>query len=175
MNPSEFRIRRGTTVALLALSVCAAGAACGSDDADSAATGTSTSALPPGVIDACALISADQIVSLMGTPTVGEATGDNPDMPGCIWENVDTFESVSVEIGNPNTAVNGTLPPPDPGFPDATTPGPDGMRFVGNGVVEFAAGRRANTVQVAVNTLRGKDADDAAVDLARQIGSQLDG
>jgi hypothetical protein len=111
----------------------------------------------------------------MGTPTVGEATGDNPEMPGCIWENIDTFESVSVEIGGPNTAIDGTLPPPDTAFGEPARPGPDGMRFVGNGVVEFPADERSNTVQVAVNTLRGEDADNAAVDLARQIGSQLDG
>ncbi|PRC48113.1 hypothetical protein C6A85_81495, partial [Mycobacterium sp. ITM-2017-0098] len=157
-------------------------AACGSgDSSDEAAPPT-----PSGVsgaaaeaagaaIDACTLVSADQITALMGTPTVGEPTGDNPEMPGCIWENPETFESVSVEIGNPGTAANGTLPPTEPGMSDPTTPGPDGMRFLGSGVVEFPAAKRASTVQVAVNTLRGEDADDAAVDLARQISAQLNG
>lgn len=177
MNPSEFRIRRGVTAAILALSVCGTAAACGAggDSRGSAPSdGAAPAAVAPdGSINACALIPADRITSLMGTPTVGEATGDNPEMPGCIWENVDTFESVSVEIGNPGTAANGTLPPSDPTFSDPTTPGPDGMRFLGNGVVEFAAAGRANTVQVAVNNLRGEDADNAAVDLAREVGSQL--
>ena len=94
-------------------------------------------------------------------------------MPGCTWENRDTYESVTVEIGNPGTAVNGTLPPPEPGFPDVGTPGPDGMRFLASGMVEFPAGGRSNTVQVAVLALMGQDADNAAVDLARKIGSQL--
>lgn len=173
MNLSEFRIRSGVTAAVLALSVCAA---CGSSGSPGESTPSGNSApVADGSIDACALIPADQITSLMGTSIVGEATGDNPDMPGCIWENVDTFESVSLEIGNPDTAINGTLPPPEAGFPDLTTPGPDGMRFLGNGVVEFAADKRSNTVQVAVNTLRGEDADNAALDLARQISSQLNG
>ncbi|MGQ9406665.1 hypothetical protein [Mycolicibacterium gilvum] len=174
MSPSEFRIRHGVTTAVLAVSVCAAGAACGSGDDSGGSTPSSNPArTADGSIDACALISADEITSLMGTAIVGEATGDNPEMPGCIWENIDTFESVSVEIGTPNTAIDGALPPPDTAFGEATRPGPDGMRFVGNGVVEFAADTRSNTVQVAVNTLRGEDADDAAVDLARQISAQL--
>ena len=156
--------------------MCATGVACGSGEGSGDAAPSSNSArAADGSIDACALVPADDITALMGTPTVGEATGDNPEMPGCIWENVDTFESVSVEIGNPGTAANDTLPPPDPAFGEPTTPGPDGMRFLGSGVVEFAADGRSNTVQVAVNSLRGEDADDAAVDLARRIGSQLDG
>ncbi len=179
MNPSEFRIRRGVAAAILALSAGVACVACGSGDGsgESASSGSAapTGGAPAGSIDACALVSAEEIASLMGTPTVGEATGDNPEMPGCIWENPDTFESVSVEIGSPNTAADDTLPPPQPGVSDPTTPGPDGMRFLGNGVVEFAAAERANTVQVAVNSLRGEDADNAAVDLARQISSQLEG
>jgi hypothetical protein len=175
MSPSEFRIRPGVAAAVLALSVCASGVACGSGDGSGEKAPSSNSArAADGTIDACALVPAEDIAALMGAPTIGEATGDNPEMPGCIWENVDTFESVSVEIGNPNTAANDTLPPPDPAFGEPTRPGPDGMRYLGNGVVEFAADGRANTVQVAVNTLRGEEADNAAVDLARQISSQLD-
>ena len=78
-------------------------------------------------------------------------------MPACTWENRDTYESVTVEIGNPGTAVNGTLPPPEPGFPEVGTPGPDGMRFLASGMVEFPAGGRSNTVQVAVLALLGQD------------------
>jgi hypothetical protein len=182
MSPSEFRIRRGVTAAVLALSVCATAAACGSgggadDDAPADPPGVVSGAAAEAAgaaIDACALVSADQITSLMGTPTVGEAVGE-PETPSCIWENADTLEVVSVDIGKPGTAPNGTLPPGPPGSLDPATPGPDGMRFLGSGVVEFPAAKRANTVQVAVNTLRGDDADNAALDLARQIGSQLNG
>jgi hypothetical protein len=47
------------------------------------------------------------------------------------------------------------------------------MRFVASGMVEFPAAGRSNTVQVAVLSLLGPDADNAAVDLARKIGPQL--
>ena len=130
---------------------------------------------PAAPIDACTLIDADQVATLLGAPVEGRPTGTDPDMPGCIWENPQTYESVSVEIGKPDTAINGTLPPPEPGFPDPTTPGPDGMRFLGSGSVEFAAGKRSNTVQVAVLSMLAEEADHAAVDLARQISSQLNG
>ncbi len=49
------------------------------------------------------------------------------------------------------------------------------MRFLGSGSVEFAAAKRSNTVQVAVLNMLGQAADDAAVDLARKISSQLNG
>lgn len=53
--------------------------------------------------------------------------------------------------------------------------GPDGMRFLGSGSVEFAADKRSNTVQVAVLSMLGEQANNAAVDLARQISAQLNG
>ena len=49
----------------------------------------------------------------------------------------------------PGTAADGTLAPPDHGFPEAGTPGPDGMQILANGMVEFAAGGRSNTVPLA--------------------------
>ena len=38
-------------------------------------------------IDACKLISADDIAKLLGKPIEGKPTGTDPDMPGCTWEN----------------------------------------------------------------------------------------
>ena len=189
MNPSEFRIRRGFTAAVLALSVGVIGAACGSEDS-SGGSSAATDETPPGEtsaareapaapIDACALIPTDGIATLLAAEVEGTPTGTDPDMPGCIWENPLTYESVSVEIGSPGTATDGILPPieegPDPTRPGPTRPGPDGMRFLGSGSVEFAAGNRSNTVQVAVLTMMGPEADDAALDLARQISAQLNG
>jgi hypothetical protein len=124
-------------------------------------------------IDACALLAAEDISALLGETVEGRSTTSDPRLPGCIWENPSSYESVSVEIGNSETAVNNTLPPPEPGFPDVGTPGPDGMRFLGNGLVEFAAGGRSNTVQVAVLGMAGDEANTAAIELARKIGPQL--
>ncbi len=164
------------TFALVLLTTALALAGCGSSDDKSPASGQSSqSSTEPAAagINACSLISADDIAKLLGKPIEGKPFGEGPDILACTWENRDTYESVTVEIGSPGTAVNDTLPPPEPGFPDVGTPGPDGMRFLASGMVEFPAGGRSNTVQVAVLALMGQDADNAAVDLARKIGSQL--
>ncbi len=164
-----------TAFASVVLATCLALAGCGDrkPPAPDAAPPSSAEPAPGSVIDACTLVSGDDIAKLLGKPVEGRPIGAGADAPACTWENRDTYESVTVEIGNPGTAVNGTLPPPPPGFPEAGTPGPDGMRFVASGMVEFPAAGRSNTVQVAVLKLLGTDADNAAVDLARKIGPQL--
>ncbi len=43
------------------------------------------------------------------------------------------------------------------------------MRLMGGGQVEFAAGDRSNTVQVAMLRLSPNQANSAAIDLARKI------
>jgi hypothetical protein len=163
------------TVALIALAAAVALAGCGKPDDKSPASESSQSSAASTTtgIDACKLISADDITKLLGKPIEGKPLGAAPEMPACTWENRDTYESVTVEIGNPGTAINGTLAPPEPGFPETGTPGPDGMRFLASGMVEFPAGGRSNTVQVAVLALMGQDADNAAVDLAHKIGARL--
>ncbi len=171
----------GVTRSTSAIVVLAAGVAlagCGGSEkapasGESQQSGAPSAAPAAATIDACKLISPDDITRLLGTPIEGKPTGTFVEAPGCLWENPANYESVSVGIGNPDTAINGTLPPPEPGFPEVGTPGPDGMRFLGGGSVEFAAGGRSNTVQVAVLSMLGPEADNAAVDLARKIGPQL--
>jgi hypothetical protein len=125
------------------------------------------------VIDACALISADEITRLLGRSIEGKSTSNNPDVPECTWENPDNYESVTLGIGNPGTAPNNTLPPP--AMEGLGTPGPDGMRYLGGGSVEFAAGNRNNHVQVAVLKLSTDEANAAAVDLARMVTPKIPG
>jgi hypothetical protein len=162
-----------TTFAFVALATGLALGGCGSDKPQPASSQPSTPPAAGSAIDACKLVSADDIAKLLGKPVEGRAIGGSPDAPACTWENRETYESVTLEIGKPGTAANGTLAPPDPGLGDVGTPGPDGMRYLASGMVEFPAGGRANTVQVAVLALLGPDADNAAVDLARKIGPQL--
>jgi hypothetical protein len=164
-----------TTFVLLVVTAALALAGCGSDKPAASGSDTQSSGPPPAgtPVDACALVSPEDIAKLLGKPIDGRQIGGGPDAPACTWENRDTYESVTVEIGRPGTAVDGTLPPPEPGFGEVGTPGPDGMRFLASGMVEFPAGGRSNTVQVAVLELMGTDADNAAVDLARKIGPQL--
>jgi hypothetical protein len=125
----------------------------------------------PASIDACQLISADDITALLGTSVEGKSTSNNPEVPACSWENPENYESVSLEIGNPGTAPNNTLPPP--AVEGASTPLPDGMRSLGGGQVEFAAGNRNNSVQVAVLKLSSEEATNAAVDLAKKVGPKI--
>jgi hypothetical protein len=138
-------------------------------DAKSSASSISAAGDESAPIDACALLSPDDISALLGAPVEGASSDSR-----CVWENPANLESVSVEIGSPDTAANGTLRPPEPGLENVYTPGPDGMRFLGPGSVEFVAGGRSNTVQVAVLGMIGDgSANDAAVDLARKIGPQI--
>lgn len=156
---------RGLVGAVLASSYVVAG--CHSQSGPTGAAPAKTHAATP--IDACSMLSPQDISALLGTAVPGKSTNKDPEMGNCSWENPTTLESVSIEIGNPGTALNNTLRPPEAGFPDATTPGPDGMRLMGGGGVEFAAGNRSNTVQVAVLRLSPEQANSAAIDLARKI------
>jgi hypothetical protein len=136
----------------------------------SQASGAAHTANP---IDACSMVSPQDISVLLTASVQGTSANKDPEMADCTWENPSTLESVSVQISNPGTAPNNVLPAPEPGFPEPTTPGPDGMRFMGGGSVEFAAGNRSNTVQVAVLRLSADQANSAAVDLARKITPQV--
>ena len=155
----------------LSVTGCSSQSSVGDGNAEAGgASPTASVAADSAAIDACALLSAQDISALLGTAVAGRSTSTDPTMPGCIWENPDTYESIAVEVGNPGSAANNTLPPPEPGFPDVGTPGPDGMRFLVPGQVEFPAGGRSNMVQVAVMAMSDEEANAAAVDLARKIG-----
>ncbi|MBI3214653.1 MAG: hypothetical protein HYZ38_12570 [Mycobacterium sp.] len=148
-----------------------------SNDAQSSSTlpAVADDAAPATVIDACAMLSPQDVSTLLGTPVEGRSTSTTPDMGACTWENPSTYESVSMEIKNSGTAPGNQLPPIDPSLFDPTKPAPDGMRFLSTGFVEFAAGNRANTVQVAVLRLSIDESDRNAVDLARKIAPQVPG
>ena len=47
------------------------------------------------------------------------------------------------------------------------------MRYLGSGAVEFAAGDRTNTVQVAVLRMSADQANAAAVNLARKVAPMV--
>jgi hypothetical protein len=180
MTESNHPVRmRDLVPIVLSAALCCAVGACGSgsDSSSSKTSGNASSSAAAstsaGAIDGCSLLSPDDISALLGTTVQGKSTSTDPQMPACTWENPESYESVSLEIGNPGTAPNNTLPPPEPGFPEVGTPGPDGMRYLGGGQVEFPAGSRSNTVQVAVLKLSADDANAAAVDLARKIGPKI--
>jgi hypothetical protein len=104
-------------------------------------------------VDACTLLEEAEVA-----PHV-LATGPGSGSDGvCTWENPDTFESVTLTVGEPGTAVD-DLPEPSP-YPDAEPVdgvGADARYSASNGIVEFVAGDRACELQLASVTL-----DDAA-------------
>jgi hypothetical protein len=159
--------------AVLAVAGCSSHSSVGSGNTGSGDASPTAPTADSAEIDACALLSAQDVSALLGAAIDGRSTSTDPTMPGCLWENPDNYESIAIEVGNPGSAVNNTLPPPEPGFPDVGTPGPDGMRFLVPGQVEFAAGGRNNMVQVAVLSMSGDEANAAAVDLARKIAPQI--
>jgi hypothetical protein len=158
--------------------LCCAVASCGSsaeESQSSVAHSLAPSSVSASAIDACSLLSADDVAALLNTTVEGQPTGGGLAPSDCTWQNPTTYESVSVEIGTPGTVVNNTLPPPPPDLPEVATPtpGPDGMRFLGSGTVEFPASGRSNTVQVAVLRMSGDECNAAAVELARKIAPQI--
>lgn len=170
------RRRRPQVLTIVAL--CCVAAGCGSHGPTAGGGGAtapqSAVASKPSAaarIDACAMIAPEEISSLLGVSVAGVSTGKDPEQGDCTWQNTATEESLSLTISNPGTALNNKLPAP--GFPDVTKPGPDGMRYMGGGEVEFAAGNRVNTVQVAVLRLSPDEANAAAVKLAREIAPQV--
>ena len=168
------------TTAICASVVVLAAAGCGSDDSsasndsagasDSVATSESDST-GETVGDACGLISDAEITQLIGDHGPGTPSSAGTDGPACFWENPDTYYSVTVTIGNPDTAINGTLPPLPEGI--GADPLPNGMRNLG-GAVEFAADRRLNSVQV-VNSESADTQQSQAIALAEKIAAQLNG
>lgn len=149
-------------------------AGCHSQSSSNNANGPSSPETPAAKpINACSMVSPQDVSSLLGVSVPGQSTGTDPQMGNCAWQNSTTEESISLTISNPGTAPNNTLPPPQAGVPNVSTPGPDGMLLMGGGEVEFAAGNRVNTIQVAVLRLSPDQANSAAIDLARKIAPQV--
>lgn len=152
-------------------------AGCGSDDSsdakDTSSTGAATSAQAADStpVDACALLSSDDIAPIIGQRVDGRSASTDPSAPVCIWENPTTFTSVSLTVGAAGTAPNDVLPPAQPGLEGRQ--GPDGIRFPLAGMAEFAAGGRLSNVQVAVPSLPADKVDSTAVDFAKKAAAKL--
>jgi hypothetical protein len=178
MRPTPSFHLLACALAVLALSACGGGAGGSGADpdlstesgvlsAEAEARGPSTA----DAVDACALIDEAEVRSLIGdferTASPGNTGGDGG---GCTWENQTDYKSVSIDIGATGTAAGGTLPTWDPAMgPERTLP--DGMRTLGGGQVEFVAGDRYCSVQVA--RLQGDADQQKAIELAKSVQGSL--
>lgn len=104
-------------------------------------------------IDACMLLTDDEITEITGPHSGGKrsvAVGDpEPDGSWCSYENPETYHSVTIRISDDDTAPGGRLPEiSDYG---TTEPGPDGIRLASGGIAEFALGNRLCDVQVVTD------------------------
>ena len=183
---SDLRLRASSPVVLLA-AVCLGIAGCGSSEstpaagtADYSSASAAAEAQQAGdtadAVDACSLVSKEEVATLIGVTVDGVPNGGGG-RSACVWENPDTYESVTVDIGAPDTALDNTLPAlSEPGMPDVeSTPGPDGTRILA-GAVEFAAGNRYNSVQVATPvTMSPDESIAAAVALIDKIKPKIPG
>jgi hypothetical protein len=140
-HPIAASATRRLLVATMALS-CAAG--CQSPSGPAGASGSGPHKATPSAapaakpIDACSMVSQQDVSSTLGVSVPGKpAASKDPRTGGCTWENASTYESITLEIGLPGTALRNTLPTPPAGLPNPK-PGPEGMRLLGGGMVEFA-------------------------------------
>jgi len=136
--------------------------------AEAEARGPSTA----DAVDACALIDEAKVRALIGdfertaTPGVTGADGG-----GCTWENKADYHSVTVDVGATGTAAGGALHTADPAMGTERTL-PDGMRTFGGGQVEFVAGDRYCSVQVA-DVIQGDADENTAIELAKDLQGRL--
>ena len=154
----------------------------GDDDADAAAealddaTADAPSApdteAPSGedAVDACALLEESEVEPYVGTTGPGEG-GDGT----CAWENPESFESVTVTIGSPGTAV-GELPEPSPSGDTEPVDGVgDEARYApATGTVEFVVDDRASELQLATPvTLDDAAQQEGAIALTELVVGRL--
>lgn len=161
-------------LAALLLAGCGAGVGGGAPTTEGqpAADGAGeTSAGAGPAIDVCSFLTADEVNALVGSSPPGRAQSTPAGGGSCSWEDTDTYSSLTVDIGDPDTAINGTLPPWDPALgPERTLPG--GMRDV-NGSVEFVCGgTRYCSVQV-VKEIQGDADQNSGIGLVEKIRAKV--
>jgi hypothetical protein len=135
------------------------------------AGGTEAGAGP--AIDVCSFFTSDDVARLIGSSPAGKAQSTPGGGSSCTWQDTDTYSSLTVDIGDPDTAINGTLPAWDPALgPERTLPG--GMRDI-NGSVEFVCGgTRLCSVQV-VKEIQGDADQKTAIGLVDTIRAKVGG
>lgn len=171
-------ILRRLALALVAvgLTTGCGGTVAGSPSAEGAAGAAGAAASAPADapsgdaadIDACSLLKPDEVTALIGANDGGKGTTSGRSI--CTWTNPAEL-SVTVDIGGPDTAING-LPAWDPAQGPERPLG-DGIRSLGGGgAVEFVASKRDCSVQVVTDPTSHDD-DAKAVALAKVVQGRI--
>lgn len=153
-------------VAAVAVAACSTSVA-GSPAPEGAAPAAAGSGGESATVDACTLLKPEEVQELIGANDGG--TGTPGETSVCTWKTADEL-SVTVDVGQPGTAVNG-LPAWEPAL-GPEKPLPDGMRSLSGGQVQFVAGTRDCAVQVVTDPF-SKDDEQKAVALAKVVQSRL--
>lgn len=159
MRSTRPRILAGLAV----LALLGSAAACSSDTTDTASGGS----VPAGkatpakdkkkpAVDACTLLQKDEIEGIIG-PNSGGHVGAGVGESVCEWDNEDNYHSVTVSIGNADTAKGGKLPAEEGVGAGPTEAGPDGIQFTSDNTGSFAMAERACYVQVVTDPTSKKD------------------
>jgi Protein of unknown function (DUF3558) len=158
-------------LAVVGLTAGCGGTVAGTPSAEGAAPSAAAAGAPTGdaaTVDACSLLKPEEVQALIGANDGGKGTTSGRSV--CTWTNPAEL-SVTVDIGNPDTAING-LPAWDPALGPERPLG-DGMRSLGGGgSVEFVAGNRDCEVQVVTDPT-SKDDDAKAVALAKVVQGRI--
>jgi hypothetical protein len=117
----------------------------------------------PAGLDACSLMSSRAISSVLGAPVIGRRTADDAGSAQCAWQVTSTFESVSLDIGAPNSAAELT-----------SAPGGQ-VRDLGGGAVEFDLAGRLGIIEVVKVSLSDDEATMVAAGLANQLIAERSG
>lgn len=160
-------------------------AACGSDDDDGpggADDGGAEASAPDdddaddddgASIDACSLLSEDEVADVLGAPaTSGPGTG--PGASVCTWSD-DAGRTITISVGSPRTAPGNEF---DPARVNGLGTAEEvaslgGAFYVGIGTVAFASGDRLHMVQVATGATAEEDRA-AAEELAPLVDDRIE-
>jgi uncharacterized protein DUF3558 len=124
-------------------------------------------------VDACTLLTKGEIAGIIGANSgghVGAGVGESI----CEWDNEDNYHSVTVSLGNADTASGGKLPAEEGVGGGPVEAGPDGIQFTADNTGSFVLADRACYVQVVTDPTSKKDRD-IAVRLIRLVRARADG
>lgn len=143
------------TVLAIALTGCGSGSSSDGTVEDAKAQASAVDEKSDAAkLDACTMLTGKEVSSLIKVTVEGRPDSGVGES-SCVWENPDTYYSVTVRIGAAGTAANGTVPPDEPGF--ESEEGPDGIRFDAAGSSFVGGGDRLCGLQVATNRKIAKE------------------